>query len=252
MSSTSDIGSAVQRLCVLMEQLRSPAGCPWDAAQTHATLQAYLIEEAYEVIEAITSENRAKLCEELGDLLLQIVFHAQIGAEAGNFTLADVADAIAEKLISRHPHVFATDRDKHDGPHEEAWDQIKQRERRAAGDDPGVLSGVPRSLPALQRAQKVLSKTSRYGLPIRKLLETRTLIDVGSNPDSRSDHHPALQLIHMVLEAQENGIDLEQTLRDATRAIEHRFSQIERLQGSSAQDLRELTAEEWCRLWDAT
>jgi len=235
-----------------MEQLRSPAGCPWDAAQTHATLQAYLIEEAYEVIEAITSENRSKLCEELGDLLLQIVFHAQIGAEAGNFTLADVANTIADKLVSRHPHVFAADRHQHDGPHEETWDRIKQRERQAAGDDPGLLSGVPRSLPALQRAQKILSKTSRYGVPIRKLLESRTLIDGGSNPESPSEHHATLQLIHMVLEAQENSVDLEQTLRDATRAIELRFSQIERQLGLSAQDLRELTVEEWCRLWVAS
>jgi MazG family protein len=154
------------RLLKIMDRLREPGGCPWDAAQTPESLKPYLIEEAYEVLEAIDHGDQSALCEELGDLLLQVVFHARIGAERGVFDLATIAAGIADKLERRHPQIFNSvpplDRDDH----HRQWETIKREEKNAKGICHGPFDGIPTALPALQRTRKVLDRARRAGLPL--------------------------------------------------------------------------------------
>ena len=153
---------AFARLVEIMERLRGPNGCPWDREQTHASIRPYTIEEAYEVAEAIDHDDDGELCAELGDLLLQIVFHAQMAAEEGRFTIADVVHAINNKLVRRHPHVFADT--KVDGTADvlRNWSRIKAEERQQSTDR-SALAGVPRSMPALLRAQRLGEKAAHVG-----------------------------------------------------------------------------------------
>jgi len=154
------VAETFSRLVDVMARLRGPQGCPWDREQTPESLRPYLLEEVYEVLEAIEGGEAAALCDELGDLLLQIVFQSQLAAEAGRFTVADVAQSIIDKLVRRHPHVFADVqvRDAQDVIWN--WGRIKDAERQAKGEV-GILAGVPRSLPALVRAQQVDEKVVR-------------------------------------------------------------------------------------------
>src|SRR6516162_4416312 len=146
------VGPAFERLVALMSRLRSRGGCPWDREQTHATLRTYLIEEAYEVLDALESRDDAKFAEELGDLLLQVLFHAQIAQEEGRFSIADVIREIYEKMIRRHPHAFGKKRAKDAAEVLRNWEVIKQQERRnksgqsaAEAEPASILDGVPRT-----------------------------------------------------------------------------------------------------------
>ena len=157
----------IDRLVEIMRILRSPDGCPWDHKQTLATLKEHLVEESHEVLDAIDSGDRAKLCEELGDLLLQVVFQAQLCREEGSFTFDDVATSIADKLVRRHPHVFSDTRV--DGAEEvlRNWEAIKKKEK---GDQPrSTLDGIPKSLPALHKAQLVQKRVARVGFDWEKV-----------------------------------------------------------------------------------
>ncbi len=155
--------AALERLLAIMARLRGPDGCPWDREQTLATLRPYLLEETYEVLEAIASGDAREHREELGDLLLQIVFQAQLAAEEGRFDFADVAEAISTKLVSRHPHVFG-DADVRDAEGVmKQWVALKQKEKAAKGGGLSVLEGVPREMPALARAERLTEKASRIG-----------------------------------------------------------------------------------------
>src|SRR4051812_5545390 len=152
------------KLVELMARLRAPDGCPWDRKQTHESLKPYLLEETYEVLETIDHEDSAKLKEELGDVLLQVLFHSQIAAEAGTFTVENVLDMLANKLIRRHPHVFG-DGDKAANPTNgeqvlTQWEAIKRAEREAAGGSPSALDGVPKTLPALLRAYQTQARAA--------------------------------------------------------------------------------------------
>jgi tetrapyrrole methylase family protein/MazG family protein len=155
------------KLVGIMAALRAQNGCPWDRKQTHESLKPYLLEETYEVLETIDQGDRAKLREELGDVLLQVIFHSQIAAEAGTFTVDDVLDTLAEKLIRRHPHVFGTS--DHTGTLTDGeqvvsqWEQIKRAEREAAGGTQSALTGVPKALPALLRAYQIQARAARVG-----------------------------------------------------------------------------------------
>lgn len=155
------------KLVGIMATLRAEGGCPWDRKQTHETLKPYLLEETYEVLETIDQGNRAKLREELGDVLLQVVFHSQIAAEAGTFTIEDVLDTLADKLIRRHPHVFGTNDQVGSLANGEQvvtqWEEIKRAERDAAGEKESALAGVPKTLPALLRAYQVQARAARVG-----------------------------------------------------------------------------------------
>jgi nucleoside triphosphate diphosphatase len=183
-NSAPNVGHAFQKLVTVMARLRAPHGCPWDREQTHNTLRTYLIEEAYEVLDALDSSDDSKFAEELGDLLLQVLFHAQIAHEERRFDISDVIREIYEKMIRRHPHVFGTTRAKTAADVLRNWEQIKQQERQAKEKEgkstPGVtqnamassiassepasfLDGVPRTLPALLEALQLTRKAARIG-----------------------------------------------------------------------------------------
>ena len=154
---------AIEKLLGIMARLRGPDGCPWDREQTLKTLRPYLLEETYEVLEAIDGGDPREHCEELGDLLLQIVFQAQLASEEGRFDFGDVAEAISSKLVSRHPHVFggATVKDAEGVLRQ--WVALKKKEKEARGGGQSVLEGVPREMPALARAERLTEKASRIG-----------------------------------------------------------------------------------------
>ncbi len=154
--------AGIDQLLEIVAKLRGPGGCPWDQEQTHASLRGGLLEEAYEVVEAIDRNDDANLREELGDLLLQPIFHAQIAADEGRFTFDDVARDIAAKLVRRHPHVFADTQCADASAVLRQWDEIKRTEKGAAPDS--VLDGISAGLPALMRAEKVQKKRRASGL----------------------------------------------------------------------------------------
>lgn len=161
MNKFNSAGEAIIKLCNIMEQLRAPGGCPWDREQTLATLKPFLIEEAYETLEAMDSGDAKAHCEELGDLLLQVVFQAELTRESGSFDMADVANAISDKLIRRHPHVFG-DASAANGAEALAnWETIKASERQPQAK--GTLDGVPRALPGLLRAFRTGEKAAAVG-----------------------------------------------------------------------------------------
>ena len=156
--------SEFKRLVDIMARLRAPDGCPWDREQNHETLKPYLIEEAYEVLDAIDDEDPKGLTEELGDVLLQVVFHAQVAREAGHFEIEDVARAISDKLVRRHPHVFGDVEAKNSDEVLVNWEQIKSEERKEKGkENASQMDGIPRHLPALQCAERIQKKAARVG-----------------------------------------------------------------------------------------
>ncbi|WP_372808990.1 nucleoside triphosphate pyrophosphohydrolase, partial [Pontiella sp.] len=157
-------GEGMERLLAVMRKLRAPDGCPWDIKQTHESLKSDLIEEAYEVIDAIESGDPSALEEELGDLLLQVVFHAQISAEAGEFDFDRVAEGISEKLIRRHPHVFGEVEVSNADEVLQNWDAIKKTEKQGEGEAPkSIVAGIPKHLPALQKAHQIQKRAARAG-----------------------------------------------------------------------------------------
>ncbi|GAB4165501.1 MAG: nucleoside triphosphate pyrophosphohydrolase [Geothermobacteraceae bacterium] len=204
-------GKAFERLCAIMQKLRSPGGCPWDARQTPDSLKPYILEEAYELIEAIDLKDNDKICEELGDLLLQVVFQATIFAEQNRFDAADVANTIADKLERRHPHVFAGAEYKDEGDLHRQWDDIKNREQGNRARS--VYERIPRTLPALARAQKLFSRAARTGDRVPNPVD---LPPAGSDLDGLSDRDKDLvigaRLAEMVLLARHYERDAETAL----------------------------------------
>ncbi|MPV48698.1 MazG family protein [Pseudactinotalea sp. HY160] len=201
-----------------MDRLRGPGGCPWDREQTHASLAPYAIEEAYEVAEAAETGAPGDLADELGDLLLQVLFHARIATESGAFDLGDVASRLSRKLTSRHPHVFATDGEAGvaAAPDVRAvranWDAIKASE-------PGrehFLDGIPASLPALARAQKILGRAERAGHDLPDLVHPRSPGDPAADDEERI----GAELLAVVARARTRGVDAEAALRSVLRRAE--------------------------------
>ena len=220
-------GAGVYALVEVMDRLRSPGGCPWDAAQTHASLVPYVLEEAYEVADAIESGDRAGTREELGDLLLQVVFHARIAQDdpAEPFDLDDVARGVTEKLVRRHPHVF--DRSAGDGARADLeglhvqWDRIKAHEKQRGS----VLDGIPAAQGALARGQKVLSRARRAGLAVGPDLSRVAAPDqrgAADAPDAAAwtATEVGRKLLELVAVADLMGVDAESALRSAVRAAE--------------------------------
>lgn len=217
-------GQSFLELVSVMDTLRSPGGCPWDAEQTHESLVQYALEEAYEVAEAVETSDREALREELGDLLLQVVFHARIAAEDPEdpFTIDDVADGIVAKLRRRHPHVFP-DADgvltQVDGAADVnvAWDRIKVQEKQRTS----VLEGIPVAQSALARAQKVIARARRGDLGLDPVAEVTS--GEGSEQGeatSAATHDIGVELIALAARADAAGVDAEKALRAATRALE--------------------------------
>jgi len=204
------VADPLRRLVAVMDRLRSPGGCPWDAEQTHASLVPYVLEEAYEVAEAVEGGDRAHLREELGDLLLQVVFHARIAQEdpAEPFDVDDVAADLVAKLVRRHPHVFGSAEVADADGVNRQWDAIKREEKQRES----VLDGVPLAMGALARAQKVASRAERSGLA------AVAPAPAPGGPEAAGDL--GARLLALVQEARAAGLDAEGELRRATAAWE--------------------------------
>ncbi|MET0849965.1 MAG: nucleoside triphosphate pyrophosphohydrolase [Candidatus Rokuibacteriota bacterium] len=249
-------GALFESLLSIMARLRGDGGCPWDREQTRESLKPYLIEEAYEVLDAIDSGTRAGLAEELGDLLFQVVFHSQVASEQGEFAMRDVLAQLCDKMIRRHPHVFAG------APVADAraalaqWERIKQDEGKADGTRRSALEGVPRALPALLRAQRLQAKASRVGFDWTdwqpawaKVREEMAELDesVAAGDAGRIREELGDLLFSLVNVARLLGMDAEDALRQADEKFTRRFMEVEaemRAEGravadASAQDLDE-------------
>ncbi len=258
-----------RRLEAIMEALLSPEGCPWDREQTHESLRPYVIEEAHEVAEAIAEGDIEELRKELGDLGLQIVFHAALARRAGTFTLDSVYEAICEKLIRRHPHVFGDTNAGDAAAVLKNWEAIKQRERQETheenggkGENPSALDGVPVALPALQRAQRLQAKASRVGFDWKDVApvfgKLREEIDEleeaaagASQPGSREVAGELGDLLFaMVNLARFLEVDPEQALQDTNRKFLRRFRHVEERLREQGKAPRDVTLEEMDALWD--
>lgn len=209
----------LQDLIDIMALLRSENGCDWDRAQTPRSLQKHIIEEAYELVEAIDKNDPTEICDELGDLLLQVVFQAQIFSEAGKFGIAEVAGAISNKLKRRHPHIF--DNADHKG-HEQRWEEIKQQERAERGQSNALAQRIPNTLPALKRCTKVSKKTHPPSAAesLKQMQEQLTQLQLAQQNNSGSEEgieHNLTNLLSGVCQfSAVNGIDPEELLRRHT------------------------------------
>lgn len=245
--------SLIDPLLEIMRRLRDPkTGCEWDTVQTFETIAPYTIEEAYEVADAIQRNDMDALKDELGDLLLQVVFHSQIASDEGHFSFDDVVDAVCEKMIRRHPHIFGEAKDS------PGWEQLKAEERAETGNS-SALDGVALALPALLRAQKIQKRAARVGFdwpdkePVKaKLLEELDEVEQAEDQDHIHEEIGDL-LFSAVNLARHYGVDAEQALSDATRKFSLRFNKVE---GSVSGDMKEMSIdeleEEWQKAKSAT
>lgn len=246
----------LQRLLSIMARLRDPQrGCEWDLAQSFATIAPYTIEEAYEVADAIERDDMAALQDELGDLLLQVVFHARMAEERGLFSFDDVAAAISAKMEARHPHIFGAAPDLGQS-REERWERLKAEERAAKGAS-GALDGVAHALPALLRAEKLQKRAARHGFdwpdaegPRAKVLEELDEL-AAAGTDAERDEEAGDLLFSAVNAVRAYGVAPEQALRAANAKFEARFRAMERLAQARGQIFAELTLDEQEALWGA-
>jgi nucleoside triphosphate diphosphatase len=236
----------LDRLLSIMARLRSPHGCEWDRAQTFATIAPYTIEEAYEVADAIERHDLDDLCGELGDLLLQVVFHARMAEEAGHFAFDDVARAISDKMEARHPHIFG------DAKESPGWEALKESERAGNGTR-SALDGVAGALPALMRAEKLQRRAARAGFdwpdaqgPADKLAEEIAELAAASEHERAEEAGDLLFAAVNLVRAY--GIAAEDALRAANRKFERRFRQMEELAGGQ-HAFAELSLDEQEALW---
>lgn len=250
---------SLARLLGVMRRLRDPAhGCPWDRQQDFASIAPYTIEEAYEVAEAIARGEPRALESELGDLLFQVVFHAQMGAERQWFDFASVAEAIASKLTERHPHVFADVFIESAAEQNRAWEEHKARERAARGEASSELADVPLALPALARAAKLGKRAGRVGFDWSDASGVRAKIDeelaeieaVATGETARHAEELGDLLFAVANWARHLEVDPEESLRLANAKFERRFRAMEKLAAERALVLKMLTPGEWDALWN--
>ena len=261
-------GDRFDRLVQIMRRLRSPDGCAWDREQTLASLRPFVLEEAYEVVDAIDRGDRTALCDELGDLLLEAVFVAQICAEASAFTIADATDAVVAKLIRRHPHVFGgsdteTDAGRRDlSPVEvkEQWERIKTRERAGTPERATLLDGIPEALPSLLRASRIGARTANVGFDWdepgavidkvdEELAELRQA--VASADPTHIEEELGDLLFTVANLARKLRVDPESALRAANGKFTRRFRAIEQRLAARGRALHDATPEELEREWQA-
>lgn len=264
-STLSDAREEMQSLVETIWRLRQPDGCPWDRKQTHESIGKNMIEEAYEALDCIEAGDEAHLREELGDVLMQVVLHAQIAADAGAFTMADVARDINDKLIRRHPHVFGGRSADSADEVLAIWDSVKLAEKGAkdadaaeAGERPeGLLEGVPRSLPALMEAQKVSRKAASAGFEWEtvadvwdKVAEERAEFEAEAPGTAERELEFGDLLFALVNVARKEGIDAESALRASTAKFRERWAAMENAAYEGGVSLESLATEQLNSLWD--
>ena len=252
--------STFSELVAIMARLRGPGGCPWDREQTHATLKPYLLEETYEALEAIDAADDAELCEELGDVLLQVVFHAQIAAEEGRFDIEAVGQALVDKLIRRHPHVFDDVCADRADEVLRRWEQIKKQERREQGEAaPSLVAGIPKHLPALMRAQRIQARVAQQGFDWdgiegaldkveEEFAELREAWETGEA--ARVEAEFGDLLFSMVNASRFLKVDPEQALRRAVAKFERRFRALEEAVHARGEEVAALSLAALDALWD--
>lgn len=268
MATLADAREEVQALVETVWRLRQPDGCPWDREQTHESIAKNMIEEAYEALDCIEAHDEAHLREELGDVLMQVVLHAQIAADSGAFTMADVAQDINQKLIRRHPHVFGDAAGAARGADEvlAIWDSVKLAEKSGrdaeaagrGGRPEGLLDGVPRALPALMEAQKVSRKAAAVGFEWEtvddvwaKVAEERAEFEAERRGTTERELEFGDMLFALVNVARKEGIDAESALRASTAKFRARWEAVEELARERDQAPEGLTTDELNELWDA-
>lgn len=270
-TGTESAGDWFAKLVALQARLRAPKGCPWDIEQTHLSLRTYLIEEAYEVLEALESGDDGKFAEELGDLLLQVVFHAQIATEEGRFTAADVVREIHEKMVRRHPHVFGEKSARNAAEVLKNWEQIKAEERRAKGEEKGsgedsvekepdsLLDGIPHTLPAVMQGFQLTRRASRIGFDwenvegvVERLQEE--LAELRKAREAQSARQVEEEIGDVLFAAVNLArflkVDPEIALKRTNAKFSARFREMERVAAASGRKLADVPREEMETLWD--
>ncbi len=248
-----------ERLTLVLAILRSPEGCNWDRQQTHQSLLPYLIEEAYEVVEVIEAGKSDELREELGDLLVQVVFHAQLASERGEFTIDDAVEDVVKKLIHRHPHVFGERKELNPKEVRDQWEKIKT----TSGEKPSVLGGVPRSMPALTMAFRIGEKAGGVGFDWKQAREVLDKIEEETRELKRAmDDHSESRKEHLADEigdllfataslARKLDIDPETALRGALQKFRERFDRLESKVREGGKNFHNYTLEELEAIWQA-
>ena len=247
-------------LLQIMARLREPGGCPWDREQTRTSLKPFLIEEAYEVLEAIEAGVPGAMAEELGDLLFQVVFHARIAEELGEFAMADVLSRLIDKMISRHPHVFGDA--SVDGPREALaqWEALKQREAAKSGRRRSVIDGVPRAMPSLVRAQRTQAKAARIGFDWpdaraafhkvhEEMAEAGAALTAGDHAHFREELGDVL--FSLVNVARLASIDAEDALHGTIEKFRRRFTEMEAQLSAQGKSVDQVPQAELEQAWEA-
>ncbi len=250
------MGSNIDEFIRTIERLRAPGGCPWDREQDHRSLARFLLEESYEVVEAIHAGVPAKLREELGDLLLQIVLHAQIATENGQYNMEDIAEGINAKMISRHPHVFSDSKASTSSEVLTQWEELKQKEAKENGtEEQSIIDTVPKTLPALLKALKVSEKAVGQGFEWRDFEELWQKVEsemeelkeaVASSDINEIELELGDVLFTLVNVARWNKLNPEESLLRAIDKFRHRYRTMEQL---SERPLKELTKDELATMW---
>jgi tetrapyrrole methylase family protein/MazG family protein len=259
--ASAEAGELFARFVELIARLRAPGGCPWDREQTHESVKPMTIEEAYEVAHAIDERNDEELLGELGDLLLQVVFHTNIAEERGAFRLRQVLEHVSDKMVRRHPHVFDGDDASTPGEVLRSWEAIKAREREAKGkDDASMLDSVHKGLPAVMEAFQMTTKVSRVGFDWKEangalLKLDEEVLELREAIRARADHRTVAEevgdlLFIAVNVARLTGVDPESALKAANRKFRRRFRHIEERLRADGRKPADSTLEEMDRLWD--
>ena len=253
-------GAAFERLCAIVARLRAPGGCPWDREQTLETLKPCLVEESYELLDIMAGPDTAGHCEELGDVMLQVVFQALLREETDAFAVEDVLNGVADKLVRRHPHVFGDVAVSGADDVLRNWEQIKKREKKAGDGAPrSAIAGVPASLPSLLRAQRVQAKAARVGFdwpdrdgPQAKIAEELGELDeaVKAGDAARVQDEMGDVLFSVVNLCRFLKVDAETTLRQAVDKFSRRFQAVERMTQAEGVDMRACSLEELDRYWE--
>ena len=249
----------------IIDRLRSPGGCPWDREQTHKTIRQATLEEAYEVVHAIETGDAANLKEELGDILLHVVFHADIAKRAGDFTIDDVVASISEKMVRRHPHVFGSAEAETSEAVLRNWEELKKQERSAKGlaEHASILDAVHRHVPAVMEAQAISEKAAKVGFDWKNAADVRgkieeelneisaAMLETGDGRQARLEDEVGDLLFAVINLGRKLGVDAETALRGTNRKFRKRFAQVEAGLAKDGKGPKDATLDEMEALWQA-